>query len=567
MLSRFLYLAALVATALASPSFLSMVVHDSRPGAPDGFVQQGAASTDQTIKLRIALHQTNIAGLQDALMAVSTPGNTLYGQHLTKEEVEAFVAPPADTVSLVNEWLSSNDITAKSVSPAGDWLEFSIPISKANTLLAAKFQVFQHAETGKEFVRTLSYSVPAVLQDHIDVVHPTTTFDNPFVHLPFVSVPQAPVQSRETADLEERAAQTCATAVTPACLEALYGIPTTSATQSSNVLGVSGFIQQFANKADLTTFLKANRPDIPSTTTFTLETLDGGSNPASPVGIEANLDIQYTVGIASLVPNVFISVGNNFQDGALEGFLDIINLLLGQSNPPSVLTTSYGQNENTISRSLANSLCNAYAQLGARGTSILFASGDGGVSGSQSASCKNFVPTFPSGCPFMTSVGATTGNPTETAATFSSGGFSNFFGQPSYQSTAVASYLKALGTTNSGKFNTSGRAFPDVSAQGQNVQIVVSGKTEAVAGTSCSSPIFASVIALLNDQLIAAGKPRLGFLNPFLYSAAGAAALNDITTGDNPGCSTNGFPAKAGWDPVTGLGTPNFSKLKAAVGL
>jgi tripeptidyl-peptidase-1 len=571
MLSQFLFLGALVATAIANPLFLSMVVQDQRSSAPDGFVQQGAPSGDQTIKLRIALHQTNIAGLEDALMAVSTPGNALYGQHLTMEEVATFVAPPSDTVSLVNEWLSSNDISANTISPAGDWLEFSVPISKANTLITANFQVFKHTETGVEFVRTLSYSIPAALQDHIDVVHPTTTFDNPFVHLPFVSVSTPQVQKREAeVNLEGRAAlASCATSVTPACLEALYGIPLTPATQSSNILGVSGFIEQFANQADLATFLEAQRPDIPSTTTFSLETLDGGVNTqtAADAGIEANLDTQYTVGIATLVPTVFISVGNNFQDGALEGFLDIINFLLAQSNPPSVLTTSYGQNENTISRSLATSLCNAYMQLGARGTSILFASGDGGVSGSQSATCKTFVPTFPSGCPFMTSVGATTGNPTETAATFSAGGFSNYFGTPSYQSAAVSSYLTALGTTNAGKFNTSGRGYPDVSAQGEDVEIVVDKKTEAVAGTSCSSPIFASVIALLNDQLIAAGKPRLGFLNPFLYSAAGQAALNDITTGDNPGCSTNGFPAKVGWDPVTGLGTPNFAKLKTAVGL
>lgn len=205
-------------------------------------------------------------------------------------------------------------------------------------------------------------------------------------------------------------------------------------------------------------------------------------------------------------------------------------------------------------------------QLGARGTSILFASGDGGVAGSQTTSCSTFLPTFPSGCPFMTSVGATTGI-TETAATFSSGGFSNFFARPSYQSTDVANYLTALGSTNSGKFNTTGRGFPDVSAQGENVEIVSGGQTGTVAGTSCSSPIFASVIALLNDRLVAAGKSPLGFLNPFLYSAAGKAALNDITTGNNPGCNTNGFPAKTGWDPVTGLGTPNFSKLLTAVGL
>lgn len=152
----------------------------------------------------------------------------------------------------------------------------------------------------------------------------------------------------------------------------------------------------------------------------------------------------------------------------------------------------------------------------------------------------------------MTSVGATTGVP-ETSASFSSGGFSNFFAQPSYQAGAVSTFLTALGNTNAGKFNRSGRAFPDIAAQGDNVEIFVGGESGLVGGTSCSSPIFASVISLLNDELAAAGKPPLGFLNPFLYST-GAAALNDITTGSNPGCNTQGFPARAGWDPVSNVG-------------
>jgi hypothetical protein len=88
--------------------------------------------------------------------------------------------------------------------------------------------------------------------------------------------------------------------------------------------------------------------------------------------------------------------------------------------------------------------------------------------------------------------------------------------RPSYQASAVSTYLTALGSTNSGKFVRTGRAFPDVSAMGQNVEIFNVGKSGKVAGTSCSSPIFASVIALLNDELIAAGKAPLGFLNPFL---------------------------------------------------
>ena len=149
----------------------------------------------------------------------------------------------------------------------------------------------------------------------------------------------------------------------------------------------------------------------------------------------------------------------------------------------------------------------------------------------------------------LTSVGSTQGNTPETAAQFSSGGFSNVFARPDYQTTAVQTYLSALGSTNAGLFNTTGRAYPDVSTQGVNFAVNIAGTFEAVSGTSASSPTFASVVALLNDQRLNAGKKPLGFLNPLLYSSA-AAAFNDITSGNNPGCNTTGFPALTGWDPV-----------------
>ncbi|KAI0669376.1 family S53 protease [Trametes maxima] len=567
MVATRLFVASLFTFALGKPMGRNLQVHETREDIPAGFSLQGAASPDTTLKLRLALVQPNFAELEQKLYDVSTPSSANYGQHLSKEEVEKFIAPNADSVAAVNAWLKENDITAQTISPAGDWLSFEVPVSKANDLFDADFSVFTHDDTDLKAIRTLSYSIPAELQGHLDLVHPTVTFPNPKSHLPVVSSPIKAVNTHD--NFTARAVpSSCGSRITPACLQALYGIPTTKATQSSNQLAVSGFIEQFANKADLKSFLKEFRTDISSSTTFTLQTLDGGSNSqdGSDAGVEANLDIQYTVGIASGVPTTFISVGEDFQDGDLEGFLDIINFLLGESNPPQVLTTSYGQNEDTISRKLANNLCNAYAQLGARGTSILFASGDGGVSGSQSSGCSKFVATFPSGCPFMTSVGATQGINPETAADFSSGGFSNYFGVPDYQKSAVKSYLSALGKTNSGKFNTSGRGYPDISTQGVAFEIIVNGQSEAVDGTSCASPTLASIIALINDRLIAAGKSPLGFLNPFLYSD-GASALTDITSGSNPGCNTNGFPAKAGWDPVTGLGTPNFAKLLTAVGL
>ena len=79
-----------------------------------------------------------------------------------------------------------------------------------------------------------------------------------------------------------------------------------------------------------------------------------------------------------------------------------------------------------------------------------------------------------------------------------------------------------------------------------------------MAGTSCFTPTFAALIALLNDVLLAGGGKPLGFLNPLLYQY-GQIAFNDVTTGNNPGCGTEGFYAATYWDPVTGFGTPNWS--------
>ncbi|KAJ6566199.1 family S53 protease [Mycena capillaripes] len=555
-----------------------MVVHESRAAPADGFVQSAAARAEQELTLRIALKQNNIAGLQTALYKVSDPESKCAANMLDvccRCQVAEFVKPTDATLATVFSWLSENNIDAKPITPAGDMLEIKIPVSLANDLLSAEFSVFTHVETGKTFIRTLQYSLPTSLTQHVEFFHPTTIFAPPLASRPkFVAASPA----KRTNTGSDNLPDSCTSTMTPACLQELYGIPTTPVTQKYNTLGVAGFIDQWANQADLTTFLTSLRTDINLSTTFTLETLDGGSNPQnrSQAGVEADLDTQYTIGIATGVPVIFISAGDDNPDG-LSGFLDMIILLINDPSRPSVLTTSYSfQAETDLPLSVAINLCNTYMQLGALGASLLFASGDGGVSGGQPQSCGDYVPPFPAGCPFITSVGSTGGinqfpGITEVGSSFSSGGFSNYFPTPAYQAEDVAAYLAwldSLGTIpEDGRFNRSGRGFPDVSAQGENYKIVVDNQFGTVAGTSCSTPLFASVIALLNAELVATGKPTLGFLNPFLYSSVGRAALNDVMFGDNFGCGTDGFFGHAGWDAVTGLGTPNYTALRTAVGL
>jgi len=115
--------------------------------------------------------------------------------------------------------------------------------------------------------------------------------------------------------------------------------------------------------------------------------------------------------------------------------------------------------------------------------------------------------------------------------------------------------------------------MPDVAAMGHNVLIVDGGAAQPVGGTSASSPIFAAVVSLLNVASIQKTGAPLGFLNPFLYQMAAAepSCFHDITVGDNicteDGCgaSCQGYRCAKGWDPVTGLGSPNFANMLAYV--
>ncbi|KDR77808.1 hypothetical protein GALMADRAFT_278796 [Galerina marginata CBS 339.88] len=96
-----------------------------------------------------------------------------------------------------------------------------------------------------------------------------------------------------------------------------------------------------------------------------------------------------------------------------------------------------------------------------------------------------------------------------------------------------------------------------------NYAVAVGGKFNLVFGTSASAPVVGAILTMINDARITLGKNPIGFINPVIYSKLFAGAFNDITSGGNQGCGTAGFTSVPGWDPVTGLGTPNFPKLLA----
>jgi tripeptidyl-peptidase I len=278
-------------------------------------------------------------------------------------------------------------------------------------------------------------------------------------------------------------------------------------------------------------------------------------------------------------------------------------LQCGVFQAPNVISISYGGDEQGFPMSYGERQCLEYLKLGMQGVTVVFSSGDSGVGSNDgcivagtdttgfnattSADGTIFNPDFGATCPWVTSVGSTflpkgasvTADAEISTTRFpSGGGFSNFFPIPDYQSDAVKEYLEnhqdphqassfpyyeAVNGSGVGQgggiYNRAGRGHPDVAALGDNVVIYVQGSAQLIGGTSASAPIFASIITLINEQRLNAGKSPVGFVNPILY--AHPEVFHDITNGSNPACGTTGFLAAEGWDPVSGLGTPNFPSL------
>ena len=147
------------------------------------------------------------------------------------------------------------------------------------------------------------------------------------------------------------------------------------------------------------------------------------------------------------------------------------------------------------------------------------------------------------------------------AATFSGSGFSSVFPRPSYQDDAVSGWLSnSAPAYGEGRYNRSGRAYPDVEVIGVNYPVVILNTTRPVSGASASAPGFASMINMINDERLADGKEPLGTLNWDIYD--NPEIFNDILVRYNPGGGMDGFPAGPGWDMASGLGSPQYEKMR-----
>ena len=317
--------------------------------------------------------------------------------------------------------------------------------------------------------------------------------------------------------------------------------------------------------ADIKKYFQQLKLPVPAVKTIGV---DGGRNApsnANSADAEVMLDIEVAGAIA---PKAQIAV--YFAPNSDQGFLDAVTTAIHDTtHQPSVISISWGAPEKDWSGQALTAFDQAFQSAAALGVTICCAAGDAG-SGDENP--DQGTPDglahvdFPGSDPYVLCCGGTRLEASGKAITSETvwdddplrsatgGGVSDAFGLPSYQQDAgVPPSANPGGRIGRGVPDVAGNADP---ATGYLVRI--DGGNYIVGGTSAVAPLWAGLVALMNQQR---GRP-VGFFNPQLYGGAGArGAFHDITVGNN-----GAYAAQPGWDACTGWGSPDGSKLLQEIG-
>jgi len=540
----------------------------------NGWVKVRSADHEAMIHVTLPVKQSNLQLVEKLFWEVSDPKSANFGKHMTFEEVGALVRNEAATRSTV-EFLKSIGVDEEQIrtDAHGSYVEVVMPVSLANAAFNAEFNVFNHTHASNVIVKSEMAELPLALKEHVVSLPHVTYF--PRVDRKVKIVPQLGLADSNLAAAARQTQQY----VTPALLTKYYGIDTVQVSHGATQSLFEALGQQFDNQ-DLNTFQNKFGLTVKNISRIIGKDIPSAcfqSTGAQSCG-EANLDVQYIMAIAQNAETTYWNIDQSVQDP----FLTWAQALASTQDLPQVHSISYGGYEDSTSSDMT--IFNTEVQKAAlRGATVVVSAGDDGVSNfgaRQSASSCGYNPSFPASSPYVTAVGATQGPESEQPEIVCSsktggvittgGGFSSTFPTPSYQQTQVNNYFSSLASDPVSGYNRNGRGFPDVSVLGYNYAVANGGNFDLESGTSASTPVFAGMITLINDARLAQGKAPLGFLNQALYSLD-SSVWNDVTVGDNK-CTANpsiccqqGFSAAAGWDPVSGLGTPKFQSLKTAL--
>ena len=345
-----------------------------------------------------------------------------------------------------------------------------------------------------------------------------------------------------------------ATSFSPPQVAALYGFPAgTGEGQCVGIIELGGGFKP----ADLQTYFSGLGVGSPSVLAVSVDnannTPTGDAN--GPDG-EVMLDIEV---VGSIAPAAKVAV--YFAPNTDAGFLDAITSAVHDTtNKPHVISISWGGPESSWTAQAMTSMDDAFQAAAAMGVTVCVASGDNGSSDGVTDGADHV--DFPASSPFVLACGGTTlagaGSTIKSESVWndganggaSGGGVSTQFAKPSWQANLSVNEGGAVtALAMRGVPDVAGDADPQT---GYNVR--VDGENLVIGGTSAVAPLWAALVARLNQ---AQGKP-LGFLNPTLYQTP--QGFRDIIEGNN-----GDFAATSGWDACTGMGSPQGAGLAKAL--
>jgi len=582
------------------------------PAVPTGARFTGMVPAGTRLHVTITLRPRDPAALAAYARAVSTPGSPSYRRYLTPAQFAQRFGASEARIEAVRRSLLARGLTPGAVSRGA----LSISVVAGAGALERAFSVSltrMALRDGRMAIRaSAAPALPASLAGAIQSVVGLNTTAAPrplLVRAQPGSRGGSARSSLARGHVVTGGPQPCGAASAAAPGQQAY-----TADQIASAYGFSGLYAAGDNGAGITVAVYELEPDDPSDiaayqscygthATISYVPVDEGAG-TGPGSGEAALDIENLIGLAPNV-NVLVYQGPNSNSGApgagpYDTFSEIVN-----QNRARVVTVSWGQCEQALGPTDAAAENTLFEQATIQGQSIVAASGDSGAqdcdTGGAVAQTQAAVDD-PSSQPFVTGVGGTTlsglgPRPTESVWNSggtvlsgmlqpgaSGGGVSVLWPMPSPQLDSAAGLnvrtAQAAGSTcgHPGGFC---REVPDVAADGDpatgyliywNGGGEVPGEPagwQGIGGTSGASPLWAALLALTDGSRACSGAP-VGFANPALYKTAGsvyADDFNDVVSGNNDFTGTNGgrYGAAAGYDPASGLGTPNAATLAAAL--
>lgn len=472
------------------------------------------------------------------------------GRSWTYDELQAKHGVPDDVRQQLRDWLTGEGLVLTRESPCILWLEG--PFEAAARTFDIGFE-FRQQEDRRLFRPSREPEVPNWA---VPWVAGIVGLENVARMQPRF---RQPVQTEQLANNGQ--------GFFPADLEGAYRFPT-QYDGSGQTIGLLEFSNGYSD-SDVTAFWQAMNIAPP---TLDFVSVDGTPNDGgtSSVDMEATLDVEWA---GAMAPGAHLVVyeassGTSDQSFGMSVLKALDYAIHDRTHRPSVLSISYGDGESRFPAAEMKAWDTVMAEGALSGVTTFIASGDQGAYGLHGLGWPIPHVDAPANCPHAVAVGGThlelNANGTiqlETGWTdtnnngASGGGISQVFSVPSYQSHLILP-IKAG--------DKAGRGVPDVAAVADpdtGYAVLFQGSSTVVGGTSAACPLWAALGARLNQARQQAGMSPAGFLNSDLYNLGGTSVFHDITVGNNSYDGVVGYQCRAGWDAVTGWGSPDATRL------